>query len=113
MPAADLLDPDDLRPCAHPRAAAHHARKAHAVTAVVEPELHPPGSQQLRQEVVDERQGEEPVGDGAAERTLGGTTAPAMSEPLDDGHVRLAAALAHGLQAITRTAPFQLVKERR
>src|SRR5256885_9376778 len=32
--------------------------------------------------------------------------------PLDDGHVRLAAALAHGLQAITRAAPFQLVKER-
>src|SRR5882762_2913265 len=44
----------------------------------------------------------------AAERN----TAPAMSEPLDDGHVRLAAALAHGLQAITRSAPFQLVKER-
>src|ERR1700693_6614391 len=40
-PAADLIDADDLRPGAHPRAAAHHARKAHPVTAVVELELHP------------------------------------------------------------------------
>src|SRR3984893_9943817 len=72
-PAADLLDADDLRPGAYPRAAAHRARKAHAVTAVVEIELHALGSQQLRQEVVSERQGEEPMGDGAAEWTLGGT----------------------------------------
>src|SRR6266446_5666736 len=35
------------------------------------------------------------------------------SQSLDDGHVRLAAALAHGLQAIARAAPFQLMKERR
>src|ERR1700738_4359120 len=66
-PAVDLLDADDLRPGAHPRAAAHRARKAHAVTAVVEIKLHALGSQQLRQEVVSERQGEKPMGDGAAE----------------------------------------------
>src|SRR5438132_13651226 len=33
-------------------------------------------------------------------------------EPLDDGHVRLAAAFAHGLQAVASSAPLELVQER-
>src|SRR5439155_553617 len=32
-------------------------------------------------------------------------------EPLDDGHVRLAAAFAHGLQAVASSAPLELVQE--
>src|SRR5579862_302947 len=35
------------------------------------------------------------------------------SQPLDDGDVRLSAALAHGLQTVACAAPLELVQQRR
>src|SRR5688572_10592212 len=67
--APDVLGPENLGATTHPAAGAHGAREAHAVAPVVDAHLRAVGLQQLWQEVVDERQRQETVGDGAAERS--------------------------------------------